>query len=53
MTEKPYPFSKSAIEELNRHPDDARRLPTPLFVLLTVGLTAVLLLFYLLVVTSH
>jgi hypothetical protein len=53
MTEQPYRFSQSAIEGLNTHPDDSRRLPTGLFVLLLVGLTAVLLLFYLLIVTPQ
>jgi hypothetical protein len=53
MTEQPYRFSHSAIEELHGHPDDNRRLPTRLFALLLVGLTAVLLLFYLLIVTPQ
>jgi hypothetical protein len=53
MTEKAHRFSKSAIEELNRHPDDIRRLPTRLFALLMLGLTGLLLLFYLLIVTPR
>jgi hypothetical protein len=53
MTEKPYRFSQSAIEELNRHPDDSKPLPTRLFALLILGLTALLLLFYLLIVTPQ
>jgi hypothetical protein len=53
MTENTQRFSKSAIEGLNRHPDDIGHLPTRLFALLIVGLTALLLLFYLLIVTPR
>jgi hypothetical protein len=45
MTEKAYRFGISAINELNKHPD-TRRLPARQFALLMVGLSALLLLFY-------
>jgi hypothetical protein len=49
MIEKAYGFSKSVIDELNKHPGP-QHLPTKQFALLMAGLVALLLLFYLQIV---
>jgi hypothetical protein len=52
MTEKAHRFTKSAIDELN-HNSGARPVPRRDFALLMVGLAALLVLLYALIVLSN